>query len=265
VSQGDSEAVTEKASAETADQFQYELRLLAYLHVLGWSDLVNRSKSERAVLHELNLLSYDVDAEVSASEAERAFFAEHAPETSGHSLLDVTQFSDRVVISCPLTWPAAANLLVDVQQLCHRLLWYGHYIRGAITVGQLVHHSNVIFGPALLDAHHLERNVSKYPRIVVTPAAVPYLNDSFGTDLSNETFTHLRSLRTDQDGLQYVDILGLGAGFKNQKRQRHGDEEHLIDLVKAKLAEDIHDLGRVAKHTWMLDYLDQAVAECGPA
>jgi hypothetical protein len=49
----------------------------------------------------------------------------------------------------------------------------GFWIRGGITIGELVHNNDVVFGPALNRAHELESKVAEYPRIIFDPVIFP--------------------------------------------------------------------------------------------
>lgn len=129
-------------------------------------------------------------------------------------------------------------------------------------LGQLAHRGNVIFGPALIEAYKLERDVAKYPRIIATPEAVPYLNPLIGTDITNTSYAHPWNFRKDRDGMWYVDILGFYGELEKIFRRKAPNHEYLISLVKDKRVKDADDLGRVAKHTWMLNYLEETLAEC---
>jgi hypothetical protein len=49
------------------------------------------------------------------------------------------------------------------------LISEGVFIRGGITIGELIHQdSGIIMGPALIDAYELEKNCAIYPRIVLS-------------------------------------------------------------------------------------------------
>jgi hypothetical protein len=56
---------------------------------------------------------------------------------------------------------------VGVYQLSMALDDY--FIRGAISVGELFLDPNTAFGPALLEAHDLESNVARDPRVILAP------------------------------------------------------------------------------------------------
>ena len=128
-----------------------------------------------------------------------------------------------------------------------QLLSLGYYTRGAIVIGQTFHHENVIFGPALINAYKLEREVAKYPRVIVQPEAIQYINPQ--SSFKGYTETRFQDIRLDTDGLYYVDIL------------EGKPSDHLIEIINMKLEKDANDLGRIAKHTWMLRYLNDKLEE----
>ena len=51
------------------------------------------------------------------------------------------------------------------------------FIRGAITIGELIHTENgIIMGPALIEAYELESKFAKYPRIILSEKLLKHLN-----------------------------------------------------------------------------------------
>ena len=137
----------------------YEQRVLAYLDVLGWSQLVRRSDRDRRVLQPvIEALEWMQRVKRTAAAAKVARRMERAPtKTVPH---EVAQFSDCVAISCSPDPTSIQSVLYMVQQFTNRLLLHCDpvvYVRGAIVVGSLFHRDNIILGPALVDAYHLER------------------------------------------------------------------------------------------------------------
>jgi hypothetical protein len=154
----------------------------------------------------------------------------------------VSHFSDHFVFSLPISPTAEVGLTATVGQLCIYLIERGHYTRGAIVRG-LVHHTpNVIYGPALLEAHRIESCVAKYPRIVVTPDA----GDAFelGTVLRKDFdgLTHLDYLRPYRPTAEQISWLG-----------------NLKTIVDGKVREDAGRLERLSKHWWFIGYLDEVL------
>jgi len=66
----------------------------------------------------------------------------------------VSQFSDSIVISYPVTESASVFVLVnDVALVLIELANCGFLLRGGITIGQLIHTHEYLFGPAMIRAY----------------------------------------------------------------------------------------------------------------
>ena len=50
----------------------------------------------------------------------------------------------------------------------------GVFVRGAVTIGNLYHRGNVVFGDGLVKAYLLETNKAVFPRIIVSPELLPF-------------------------------------------------------------------------------------------
>jgi hypothetical protein len=208
----------------------YEDRVLAFVDVLGWKDLIDQSVSQPAVFElilgatsTIRLPSLLTDGDDSA--------AEDGDVHAAH-------FSDTFVLSAPPEEGAITILLSYVRSLCSVLLKAGHYTRGAIVRGALFHRHDVIFGPALVEAYLLEKNCAKYPRIVVTPEAEHCLRSN------QDTF-----VAVDRDGAHFLDFLCA---------LEHPDElPRIREVVLEKLAQEVDRLELKDKNDWMLAYLDR--------
>ena len=58
-------------------------------------------------------------------------------------------------------------LLTDVTFAIIDLAIKGFIVRGAITLGKLIHTNKYLVGPAMIHAYELESKVAKYPRVLV--------------------------------------------------------------------------------------------------
>ena len=166
--------------------------------------------------------------------------SDRTPDTRG------TNFSDTFVLSHPADQFAEVNVLGIVGQLCTGLLERGHYTRGAVVRGLVHHTTNVLFGPAVVEAHRLESVVAKYPRVIVSPSAAELFDTKVG-------------LRTDFDGLLYMDILGL---YQPQEKDIAWLRDVRVQIV-AKMEADKNDLERMAKHQWLLNRADESLRRAG--
>jgi hypothetical protein len=88
----------------------------------------------------------------------------------------ITTFSDNAVVSEPVEGPNFHLLLFRLGYMQVIASWSGLLIRGAVTIGDIVHDDSIVFGPALNRAYELESQQAIYPRIILDPD----IGDGFG-------------------------------------------------------------------------------------
>jgi len=109
-----------------------------------------------------------------------------------------------IVMSSNASVQGLIYLAAVVRQLALDLLTNGLLIRGAIAKGPLHHVGSVMFGPAFLDAYRIERDIAKYPRIILSQATYEDFR-SLTPGLRDPSFI------LDNDGPPYQHILqGVG-------------------------------------------------------
>ena len=91
---------------------------------------------------------------------------------------ELSTFSDALAISCAADATHAEFVVGIAQSICTSLWASGSYTRGAVTLDSLHHMSSAITGRGLVEAHLLEREVARYPRILVTDQAADLLMSS---------------------------------------------------------------------------------------
>jgi len=136
----------------------YSEHLISFIDILGYSELVVRADCEEIE----RCIEVFLDA----------FAAEESDQILGRR---TTYFSDTIITTIPVLNPDGrpqlhGTLFHELSALClaqadlfDRL---GIFVRGGVTVGDLVHEETRIFGPAVIRAHELEVGAS-FPRIVV--------------------------------------------------------------------------------------------------
>jgi hypothetical protein len=82
--------------------------------------------------------------------------------------LKAQSISDALCLSAANSPAGLAHLMYNLEALALRLLEEGFFVRGAIVKGQLYHDGHMAFGEALVRAYRLERDVARYPRIIIT-------------------------------------------------------------------------------------------------
>lgn len=185
----------------------YSTRLVLFLDILGFQEIVNRTtQSTQELARLLAAIRHMRDVLL-----ERFGFASH----------QVTQFSDSIVVSFEVGERSAVFYLVgSIASAIVDLAGRGYLVRGGVTVGQLLHNEEFVVGPALLDAYHLESKHAKYPRVLVDPSVIQAARaaPALHHDSDDEAGYVERALRTDADGRQWIDyisheavVAGLGA------------------------------------------------------
>jgi hypothetical protein len=174
--------------ASEAASFEYQERIVAFIDVLGFSDLVKASDTNPVARGKISKLI--VSNRLFERVMDDARFA------------GATFFSDSFVLSMQ---PDRMFYMVrEVGHLCRFLLLQGLPCRGAITVGSLYHHDRLVIGPAFLDAYRLEQSVACYPRIILDDTAIEFWRMEFA---SPPAHVHLESLvKLDRDGQHFIDI-----------------------------------------------------------
>ncbi len=158
----------------------YERRMVVFYDFLGWQnhiDLAGKDSKElgflrRMLLRHPRMLGVKEDLEIRYS-----------------------TFSDNVVI----TQKVGPRTQMLIQQLANFQLGAavpGFLLRGGITIGEVVHDDEVVFGPGLNRAYHLESVVAKLPRLVLDP-------------LVRKEFGDLGDLPVEEDGVCFLDPFRL--------------------------------------------------------
>ena len=96
-----------------------------------------------------------------------------------------TAFSDCIVMSN--SKEQAERTIVQSYILASMLAKFGFMCRGGITIGNLTHDADIVFGVGLIRAHHLESKVAKKPIIILD-------NEIFTRDLCDSYGPQLRSI-----------------------------------------------------------------------
>lgn len=227
---------------EPRPDFEYEDRVLAYVDILGWKDIIDRSAKDNSGIEDVKTV---LKALRMAAERARSITEDEVDEGRVSHALEMTLFSDTAVISCRPNHVAVNLLVSQLQWFCGDLMLAGLYARGSMVRGPLHHQDGTIVGPALVEAHRLESTVARYPRIVLSDAVLPLI-----LDLSNENrITH----RVEQDRDTFL-ILDPFATFEDGAVRR---ERMLIARQRAFETQETHraDVSIRAKMGWLITFL----------
>ena len=215
----------------------YEDRVVAFIDILGFSNLVNKKESSTDIIIQIveNLQRISLEAGMD-DEPEYGFTYDR----------QVSLFSDNIVISYRNEGPAEYYLTRELMVLQIAMMIVGIHIRGGLTIGKLYHKGSLVIGPALIRAYDLESKVAIYPRIV----------------FDNTTQSDWCMLAEDYDGIYFIDFLGNPSEWSYYIEKTEGitHKEVLSQIYEACCdIPEISDLRVKAKHEWLKKYILESI------
>jgi|SRR5882672_3628435 len=136
-------AVGAHAPEPPEDGYSYPEKYVAFVDILGFSDLVERA---------------DQDAELRKGLAEVLHVFQTTCGTIPAKGTRVTQFSDSVVITANRTEPGLRSILSGCEWLTMNLIQYAVLLRGGVAVGRVSHEPHILFGIGVNRAYRFEKS-----------------------------------------------------------------------------------------------------------
>jgi len=238
--------------ASNTNSFDYQERVVAFIDVLGFAELVKASDADLTDRTKLGKL-IDTNKFFERFMGKFLKFAEAA------------FFSDSFVLSMRPPDVRALFVIRETGYLCRHLLLQGFPCRGAITTGLLYHRGRFIVGPALVNAYRLEQSVAIYPRVILDDATMKYWRNEL-----SPPHTDLESLvKRGRDGQHFLDI--FNPIWPKVFQQWHDYEpspdavpSDPVDFLKAARqriedgrAANIGNLKVLAKYEWLATECDE--------
>jgi hypothetical protein len=162
-------------------------------------------------------------------------------------------FSDTLVVAAPAeddATVAVAQLVRVASEVQRALTLQGFFVRGGLSLGLFHISRDLIFGPALVEAHELESRHAVHPRVVLSREAELALPPA-----------HTRVMR-DGDGrvfVNYLDRLLDLTGGPDEGLEAHRER------VAHRLFDFRQDHHTWAKYRWSAEYHNAFVAQSGIA
>jgi hypothetical protein len=172
--------VTDQVPEKLADYYRdptYERRVVVFFDVLGWRNHIAEAGRNTKAIGVLRRQILQCSRTLRLRE---------------HLEFRTSTFSDNVVITQPVSDTTQA-LIQQMALLQLAGVFNGFLIRGGITIGDIVHDDETVFGPGLNRAYELESAVARYPRFVLDP------------DLKPGSFGNLGDLPVTEDGVTFLD------------------------------------------------------------
>jgi hypothetical protein len=234
----------------------YERRLVVFYDVLGWRSEIAKAGDDqnkigglrRLILSHSRVLRMPVKARV-----------------------NVSTFSDNIVISTPVD---KANLPYFLRSIAIMQLMTAsmHFLlRGGITVGNIYHDDEVVFGPALNRAYELESQIAVVPRIVMDDEVMQLAKiegfDAFedGIHFLDPFTSHFlqywldNSSDRDHSGNKFSDA-GLPSAGKLPPVPGYVGLQIILDGLKPRIKEPLTEKD-YAKVAWLFDRIARRLGQ----
>lgn len=249
----------------------YEKRIVVYLDILGFKELIDETVDETGSdddsgilkitgLYELIYQTWDLPSAVTTSDPKYPKLS-LAKENAEKGKI-VTIFSDSIVISFPQT--ARGEIfwtLMEIRLLLLELANRGIFCRGAVSVGKLIHTNKVVFGPALVEAYTLESKKAVFPRILIAESIFEVAKEPFARvhDTEDELEFIFDLVNKDEDGYFYIDYLDKVQGEIDDSEFGYCD--YLLS-VREKIINGLSnpDIRVREKYSWLQKKFNMTVA-----
>jgi len=237
---------------------KYEERYVAFIDILGFRELI-KSSLEKSDTFDILILSLKRIANFTLKDP---LLVNNPPD------LKAQNFSDNIVISAHLSANGLWHLLIAISDLFWSLSQFGVLLRGGVSRGPLYHDENIVFGPALVDAHHLQQNVAVFPRVVLSRQV--YVDAEQYAQLHSmwDTYFSSRLIRAD-DGPAFLHVLLNLQAFNHSGRSKSSPnaETHPIfesgnnfcRTLRNSLAANMDKPSVYTKLKWFAEYFDREV------
>lgn len=171
----------------TTSNLKYEQRIVAFIDILGFKEIVKQSEKDTTKIELLySVLDFLKGWETSDKWDLKFVEIEEDAQKKGVANFDIrgktntTSFSDSIVVSVKVdnnVNEMTSTLVVNLAYIGALLIEKGILFRGGLTIGNIIHNDNgTVFGQALIEAYYLETKSAKYPRIVLSDKLIRELN-----------------------------------------------------------------------------------------
>lgn len=180
-------------------KYHYEERVICFLDILCFKELIEKSVTEAKVLDQIQKSIMHVQELIKNEDT--------LNKITGRI---TTQFSDSVVISYKLKKESSIySILSDIMMVQFQFAAYDVAVRGGIAIGKLVHTDKLLFGPAMNEAYRLESTIAKNPRVILTKeiisSGLKYHGEQHSSAKEEEYIHDLVNL--NNDGYYYIDYI----------------------------------------------------------
>lgn len=226
--------------------YKYEERIVAFIDILGFSNIIKSTVSSERELNNLGAaLTYVHN-----------YFNEIRAEYEDPLILQLSQFSDSIVISVEMKHSLEMTAIFKhLKMIQINLLYRNILLRGGIVKGKLIHTDDLLLGPGMINAYNLESKCALHPRIVIDPKVLWQFGRIDGTKQTErlKDFNYEKSFAKEADGTYFIDYFNDVDFYLSYGGGEKGYFELLCNVIKSHI--DSEDISIRVKYLWLREKL----------
>lgn len=249
------------------ENLKYEKRIIAFIYILGFSELIKDSHKNPGTLEKVyEVINYFKNWEKPQSWDLKTIEIEEDAQKKGLDKFDIstkstcTCFSDSIIVSIKISDgdinALLSTLIANISYIGSYLIQKEILFRGAITIGDIVHQDNgIILGQGFIDAYNLESKLATFPRIVVSDKLIKELN--YPVESKSNRYPYNQYLTRDEDGcvgfnqLKYYEVVQSWTEITNEILKAALDKTRKV-IIKG--LDNSFELPSVhSKYQWLKD------------
>ncbi|MFL1515286.1 hypothetical protein [Pseudomonas prosekii] len=121
----------------------YEKRIVCFFDILGWKNHITAAGQDPIEIGKLTYLPRILTSELAKTKSQ-----------TGNG--KITSFSDCAVASMPIGETSISNFIAGLSNVFIGAALNGFFLRAGVTIGEIYHTDEMVFGPALNRAYDLE-------------------------------------------------------------------------------------------------------------
>ncbi|MBY5704152.1 hypothetical protein HFO38_15700 [Rhizobium leguminosarum] len=233
---------------------EYRERVVAFVDILGFSSLVYDADQDvelrRKILHALR----QVSVLRGPIEGDTSFRAQ--------------SFSDCLILTADNTAAGLWRILFAISDLTWHLLDIGVLLRGGVTIGNVLHDDEIVFGVGINRAYHLENKLADMPRVLLDDKVMEACGAYAENDEVAAVYLNARVLK-DTDGHHFLNFLlnvslfnqsGNPADLSLRAHELFVDGTRIRDELQKMLDESLGDPRVYRKVRWIAELWNDRVA-----
>ena len=250
-------------SNKTWEERQYTKSIIAIIDVMGIKEWF-RGEPDFATQMKIYKAWEFIIQSAQLSEVKQDLVEKYGDFPLKYSIL-----SDSIVVSISVDVPCAFSKLM----MYLRMIINSTFVeinppfmtRGAIVIGDLFQEGNIVFGPGLIKAHHMESKVAVNFRHIIDKQDYEFLREDKDEMTQNILIGWFHE---DSDGYYYYDYLKSYLGYVDNRYEAFPDENagqsgiSVLNKINKKIKDEIKncaDKRVVNKYKWLQKYFKKTM------